>query len=96
MATSTIQVPLTVTNAVQATADAIRDAAVADYCKAHGLDIYVMPNTPASGVDTAKAVAAFRVQVRQHIIKVIQNYRKDAAGVAAASAAEAQTATDLA
>ncbi len=98
MATSTATIPITVGNAgtTQAQADALRDNGIIDYCKAHNLDIYVTPNTPASGVDATKALAAFRAQVRSHVVKIIQQYRSDQAAVTAASTAAAQAATDLA
>ncbi len=53
------------------TDNAQRDNAIVSYCEAYGLDIYVTPNTPASGVDVAKAAAAFRSHVRLHIKSVV-------------------------
>lgn len=85
MATSTIQVQFTVTADTQAAADLIRNNAVIDYCKAYSLDIYVIDvdGNRTDTIDQAKAAAAFRQHIRQHIRSVVKGFRSNtAAGTA--------------
>lgn len=95
MATSTVQIPFTVTAATQGEADAIRDAGIVDYCKFHELDIYVTPNVPASGVDQAKALTAFRSNVRKGVVSDVKTFRGNAAAIAAKASAAAQVETEF-
>lgn len=96
MATSTVNIPFTITAATQIAADAARDNGIVDYCKAYGLDVYVIPNVPASGVDNVKALAAWRAHVRQHVVSVVQAFRASAASVSASASTAASTAAELA
>lgn len=92
MATSTVQVQFTITADTQQAADRIRDDAVIDYCKAYNLDIYAVDaeGNPTGTIDQAKAAAAFRNHVRQHIRSVVKGFRSNEAARSAQTAKETE------
>lgn len=98
MPTSTINCPLTVGGAgtTQVQADTIRDNGIRDFCLAYKADIYVVSGTPASGIDSAKAVAFWRAKTREFWVDTVKTYRKEAAAITAIATAEQQASTELA
>lgn len=94
MATSNFTITITLTNATQVNADAKRDAALVDYCKAYNLDIYT--DSTRTVIDQAKAVAAIRAHIRQHLVNVVVGYRATQAGEAARVQKAADEAAALA
>lgn len=91
MATATTQISFTITADTQALADKNRDDAILDYCLAYNLDIYTIDQDNNQVIDPAKAAAAFRSHIRQHVRNVVKAFRPTKAAETARQAETVNT-----